>query len=207
MANAAHIWINEFHYDNLGTDTGEFVEIALKTPNVSGFTFADYSVVLYNGNGGAAYSTRSLTEATSFGPFPIAGSTSLINLFVLNYPSNGIQNGAPDGIALVNSTNNTVESFLSYEGTFEAVGGIADGVTSTDVGVAETNDDPIGGSLSAIGFGDDANDFNASSFANTPAPGATPGGINTGQTFSTIPEPSTALLGGLGLLALLRRRR
>lgn len=33
------------------------------------------------------------------------------------------------------------------------------------------------------------------------------GGSNYNATFSIIPEPSTALLGGLGMLALLRRRR
>ena len=33
------------------------------------------------------------------------------------------------------------------------------------------------------------------------------GGANYTATFSIIPEPSTALLGGLGMLALLRRRR
>ena len=38
---------------------------------------------------------------------------------VLNYPTNGIQNGAPDGIALVDNTGAVVE-FLSYEGAFAA---------------------------------------------------------------------------------------
>lgn len=33
------------------------------------------------------------------------------------------------------------------------------------------------------------------------------GGVNYNATFTVIPEPSAALLGGIGLLALLRRRR
>ena len=35
----------------------------------------------------------------------------------LSYASNGIQNGSPDGIALVDSSSNVIQ-FLSYEGTF-----------------------------------------------------------------------------------------
>ncbi|MDQ3502195.1 MAG: hypothetical protein M3486_01065 [Actinomycetota bacterium] len=41
---------------------------------------------------------------------------------VLDYPSNGIQNGDPDGMALVVVAGGVVE-FLSYEGAFTAVGG------------------------------------------------------------------------------------
>ena len=55
---------------------------------------------------------------------------------MIDYPSNGLQNGSPDGIALVDAGNVLVE-FLSYEGTFTGVGGPAAGMTSIDVGVSE----------------------------------------------------------------------
>lgn len=207
-ASAAHIWINEFHYDNAGADVGEFVEVAISTTNGSGFTASDYAVEFYNGSNGNLYNTTvTLNNFTTISsPFAVAGSDKLITLYSMFV--SGIQNGSPDGLALVNVTNNTVESFLSYEGSFTATGatGIAAalGVTSTDVGVFEDGTQ-TGTSLAASGFGDDANDFNAGSFIL--ATTATPGGINQGQTFSTIPEPSAALLGALGSLALLRRRR
>ena len=54
----------------------------------------------------------------------------------------GIQNGSPDGIALVNGS--TVLEFISYEGTFTATNGPATGMTSTDVGVSEPTSSPVG---------------------------------------------------------------
>ena len=62
----------------------------------------------------------------------------------------GLQNGAPDGLALVDAGGVVVE-FLSYEGSFTAVGGPADGMTSTDVGVSESGSTPVGESLQLIG--------------------------------------------------------
>jgi hypothetical protein len=152
------VFINEIHYDNTGTDAGELIEIA----NPTGGDLAGWSIVLYNGSGGAAYGTRSLS-----------GSAELT---VVSYPSNGIQNGSPDGIALVNGT--TVEQFLSYEGAFTAVGGPADGQRSTDIGVAETSDTPVGHSLQLTGTGDTYGDFTWAAPAT-----ATPGTANNGQTF------------------------
>ena len=65
---------------------------------------------------------------------------------VINYPVNGIQNGSPDGLALV-GPGDAVMQFLSYEGTLVAVGGPADGMTSTDIGVNEPYTTPVGQSL------------------------------------------------------------
>ncbi|MBA2496905.1 MAG: ExeM/NucH family extracellular endonuclease, partial [Acidimicrobiia bacterium] len=152
------VFINEIHYDNVGTDTGELIEVA----NPTGADLSAWSIVLYNGSGGAPYSTRALS-----------GTGELV---VLTYPSNGIQNGSPDGIALVNGT--TVEQFLSYEGAFAAVGGPANGVTSTDIGVAEAGTEPVGQSLQLTGTGDSYGDFTWTG----PVP-ATAGTANTGQTF------------------------
>jgi DNA/RNA endonuclease G (NUC1) len=63
----------------------------------------------------------------------------------VTYPSNGIQNGSPDGMALV-SPGGVVE-FLSYEGSFTAVGGAAAGFGSSDILVSEVGTEPVGRSL------------------------------------------------------------
>ena len=110
----ADVFINEFHYDNDGADTGEFIEIA----GAAGTNLTGWSIVLYNGNGGATYNTVNLSST-------IPDQSNGFGTVVVNYPSNGIQNGSPDGIALVDSSSNVVQ-FLSYEGSFTAAGGPAD---------------------------------------------------------------------------------
>src|SRR5699024_147318 len=56
----------------------------------------------------------------------------------------------PDGIVLVDGDGTVVE-FLSYDGTFTGVGGPADGVQSTDIGITQPSNTPIGQSLQLIG--------------------------------------------------------
>ena len=155
--------ISEFHYDNVGTDVGEAVEIS----GPAGTDLTGWQLVLYNGSGGAPYTTTPLTGT-------IAASCETRGVVVVNYPSNGIQNGDPDGLALVSPGGVLVE-FLSYEGTFTGVGGAANGVLSTSVGVAETNDTPVGHSIQRNS--DDtwkapsANTFGVcNDFTNPPAP-------------------------------------
>ncbi|MFC7613244.1 hypothetical protein ACFQV2_06100 [Actinokineospora soli] len=134
LADASGPTISEIHYDNAGTDTGEAVEIDAP----EGFDLSGWKIVLYNGNGGAAYDTRALS-----GTVPAAG------VVVETYPSNGIQNGSPDGIALVRP-DGTVAEFLTYEGSFTAVGGPANGIAGTDIGVAEAAESPVGHSLQKV---------------------------------------------------------
>jgi DNA/RNA endonuclease G (NUC1) len=118
---AAQIRINEIHYDNVGTDTGEAIEIE----GPAGAELISYSVVLYNGNGGVPYNTQSLMDI-----LPVSCGTR--GVLVINYPTDGIQNGAPDGIALVDPFGEVLE-FISYEGTMTATSGPAAGRTSVDI--------------------------------------------------------------------------
>lgn len=132
--------INEIHYDNVGTDTGEFIEVRV----AAGADVSGLLVELYNGNGGSTYGSTALSglPMTSDGEY---------NYYLWNLPANGIQNGAPDGLAL--SENGTLIEFLSYEGSFTAANGAAAGTTSTDIGVAEAGNDTAGLSLQRIGDG------------------------------------------------------
>jgi len=129
---------------------------------------AGYSLALYNGSGGAIYDTDALSG--------IVGASRTVTL---TYPSNGIQYGAPDGVALV-GPGNVVVQFLSYEGTFTAVSGPASGITSTDIGESEKGSEERGLSLQLSGSGGSYGDFTwqaagASSF----------GALNAGQSYST----------------------
>jgi DNA/RNA endonuclease G (NUC1) len=131
--------IVELHYDNAGTDAGEAIEIE----GPAGMNLTGWSLVLYNGSNNSVYNTRALS-----GLIPAqCGDRGTLH-FV--YPTDGIQNGSPDAIALVNGT--TVVEFLSYEGTLTAANGPAAGLTSVDIGVSQTNA-PLGRSLQKDALG------------------------------------------------------
>ena len=100
----------------------------------------------------------------------------------------GLQNGAPDGLALIDP-GGVVQQFLSYEGSFTAVGGPANGLMSTDIGVLQVGTEPVGSSLVLTGTGDTYGDFawtatTAASFG-TPNVGQTFGGGSTSTSTST----------------------
>jgi DNA/RNA endonuclease G (NUC1) len=131
-AGVPNIRFSEIHYDNVGTDVNEAIEIEGPT----GTDLSGWSIVLYNGTAssggapaGSVYSGTILTGALS-------GSCSGRGTLVVHYPQDGIQNGSPDGFALVDAAGHLVE-FLSYEGTVVGADGPAMGVTSTDIGVGE----------------------------------------------------------------------
>jgi DNA/RNA endonuclease G (NUC1) len=129
----AQVRISEIHYDNAGADVGEQVEVSAP----AGTDLTGWQVVLYNGNGGASYATLTLS-----GLVPATCDTR----GVVVVPATGIQNGAPDGLALVDAGGALVE-FLSYEGVFAGAGGPADQITSVDIGVLQTGSGPVGESL------------------------------------------------------------
>jgi hypothetical protein len=169
---ATSVFINEIHYDNTGTDAGEAIEIA----GPAGTDLTGWSIVLYNGAGGAPYDTDALSGV-------ISDQQNGMGTVFVAYPVNGIQNGSPDGIALVNASS-TVVQFLSYEGAFTAVGGPANGMLSTNILVTENGSEPLGQSLQLQGTG------NADeSFTWTAPITATFGAVNTGQTFSAAVLP------------------
>jgi len=160
------LFINEFHYDNTGGDVGEFVEVA----GTSGINLVGYSLVLYNGSNGTVYNTINLSgvidnEGAGFGAVDF------------QLPANGLQNGSPDGIALVQGA--CVLEFISYEGGLVAVGGPADGMMSMDVGLEEPFFTPVGESLQLTGTGSMSMDF-----AWTGPTANTAGSLNAGQTIT-----------------------
>ena len=145
-------WINELHYDDnsKGRDANEVVEVVIENPG--DYTLSLFEVHLYNGNGGATYASESLNNFT-------VGNTEGNYIIYYWYPSS-IQNGAPDGLSL--SYNGTLISgqFLSYEGEFTATNGPASAMTSTDIGVAESNSPtPTGHSFQLSGIGTEYSDF------------------------------------------------
>lgn len=174
-STSSDVFINEFHYDNSGNDVGEFIEVVVGPA----FLGATPSIQLYNGNNGRSYGSRISLDEFTPGPSNTPGLPTLYFKEI-----SGIQNGAPDGLAL--AIDGVVREFLSYEGTFTAIDGIAAGMTSNPVGVAQGPSTPVGQqSISRTGSGKIAEDFEWQI-----QPGNhTPGEINIGQSFGASPEP------------------
>jgi predicted extracellular nuclease len=131
--------ISEIHYDNAGADVGEFVEVA----GPAGTDLTGWSIVLYNGSGGSSYGPTD--------PIDLSGTIDDEDgtRGALDFATPGLQNGGPDGLALVDPDGVVVE-FLSYEGEFIAANGPAAGTMSTDIGVSEPSSTPVGESLQLI---------------------------------------------------------
>jgi len=162
-------FINEFHYDNSGTDAGEGVEIA----GPAGTSLAGWTLVLYNG-------TNTPTAAPTYGTISLSGTIPDQDdgYGVLTFAVPGLQNGAKDGFALVDASGNVVQ-FLSYEGTMTAAAGTpAAGMTSIDVGVSEEPAVGVGLSLQLTGTGASYGDFTWQ-----PATTSSFGSVNAGQDF------------------------
>jgi uncharacterized protein len=176
LAHGQTVFINEIHYDNAGTDTGEVVEIA----GPAGTDLSGWRLVRYNGStpGSAiVYTSPAATEIFPAGtliPGTCGGSFGVV---VVSYPQDGLQNGPNDAIAFVDN-NGVVVQFLSYEGPATAANGPAAGMTSTDIGVSEPGTTTVGFSLQLQGTGTAYTDFAwAGPTANTF------GACNTGQVF------------------------
>jgi len=174
------VFINEFHYDNDSTDSGEFVEIVVG-PGFSGHP-SDIDVVFYNGStawAATVYQTLNLGNPSHF----TSGDTvSGYEFFSAMLPSGGIQNGGNDGFAVVNKATSQVLQLISYEGVFTASNGPAAGMTSTDIGVSQPTTSPVGvASLGLTGSGAVAGDFDWVKFSALTA--HSPGQPNDGQSF------------------------
>lgn len=152
--------INEIDYDQVGADSNGFVEIA--NTGSSAAALDGIALVLVNGGDGQEYDRADLTGSLAAG--------ALLSIAI------EAQNGAPDGVALINTASGALLDALSYEGeitaavigsqTYNLVEGAALAAT-----VADSN--TVDGSLSRIPNGQDTN--NAASdwaFTQTKTPGA-----------------------------------
>ena len=100
----AKLVINEVDYDQVGADHDGFVEIYNAGDAAADLTGVALSPV--NGGDGTEYSRKALTGTLAAGEYLVADVE--------------LQNGAPDGVALVNLTTHTLLDALSYEGAITA---------------------------------------------------------------------------------------
>jgi hypothetical protein len=122
---APKLVINEVDYDMVGTDTAEYVEIM--NPSAATSDLAGLRLVLVNGATSQQYDSIDLSPAGS-----LAGGEYLVvaGAGVSVSPSakrldpvwslDQIQNGSPDGMAIIDPVTQTVVDALSYEGSITA---------------------------------------------------------------------------------------
>jgi len=186
----AQLVINEVDYDQVGTDFNEFIE--LRNNSNCRIPLADLAIVLVNGTGSAEYQRVSLAGAATFiepGQYLVVGSasvTSIVPAGVLrvNFPFVGdnMQNGTPDGLALIDTAARTVLDALSYEGGMTAVTivgfpGTVSLVSGSEVPLAVSDSNIQQGSVIRQPDGKDSgNDAADWRVASTPSPGVSNGG-------------------------------
>ncbi len=170
---SAEVFINELHYDDATAsgDVGERIEVvATAGENLSG-----YRVYLYNGATPSAATTYDNDPVPAGSVVSCGGS---VRVATVSYPSNGLQNGANDAIALVDAGGAVVQ-FLSYEGAVTASNGPAAGRSSVNLPVSESSSTAAGTSLQLGGNGSRYSDFSWRASATQ-----TFGACNNGQTFA-----------------------
>jgi large repetitive protein len=174
--------INELDYDQPGADNDEFVEIFNAT--ASPIDLSTVELALVNGNNNASYGCISLAAAGSLGPgeYLVVGSNTLLatvpmtaKTIAFGAASNNVQNGSPDGVALIDTTTSMLIDSLSYEGSItnaSACGGTMLNLVEGNALVVEDNNASTA-SLIRLPDGTDTDDAAADfSVSTTPTPGS-----------------------------------
>jgi len=198
-------FINEFHYDNEKDGEGQFIEVA-STVGPTDVVMEEYSVVLYSGEDGLPYDVIPLTAFTVgetdtegltfyYYDFTKSSGMTLMAVTTKQLVDDGknettmVSIGA--GIALAKGED--VLDFISYGGNFTAEAGVAEGLTSVDVGIEETEDTPVGSSLQLVGEGCAAKNFEweavVSNRVDIDSVGDTRGMANVGQVILCVKTP------------------
>ena len=179
---ADHLVINEVDYDQIMTDTAEFIEIY--NPSATTKSLATTVIMLVNGADSTVYATIDLSSVGSIpsqGYLVVAGSMVNVMAPAVKYDpgwtSNEIQNGPPDGIALVDTSGPMLIDALSYEGSitmaqltgFATPPSLVEG-TALPTSVADSN--TVTGSLCRQPNGQDTDNAMADwIFCTAPSPG------------------------------------
>jgi hypothetical protein len=152
--------LNEIDYDQVGADSGGFVE--LYNAGLGPADLEGLALVFVDGARGREYLRRPLGGALAAGAYRVVPVDA--------------QNGAPDGVALYDTRYEGVIDALSYEGAIERafIGPFAHALvegTALPASVADSNS--VAGSLARSPNGSDTGDSATDwRFTTTPTPGA-----------------------------------
>jgi len=147
-----HLVINELDYNQAGTDGSSFIEIYNGTGAPVSLT--NLAVVLINGSGNSEYARFALSTAGASladKQYLVIGNTTITGVVpqgVLTIDATGdfIQNGSPDGLAIIDTSSNTLVDAFCYGGAITAAtitgfSGTVSLVEGTASSVVDTSDD------------------------------------------------------------------
>jgi uncharacterized protein len=163
-ASSTTLVINEIDYDQVGTDTAEFLE--LKNVSSSTINLGGYTIVLVNGANGQTYQTIALpdVDVPAGGHFVVCGNSAntLICDLDVTPDTDLIQNGSPDAAALFH--DGSLVDAVSYEGNT-----VAPYTEGTGTAAADSNIIPeVGLSRCPDGADTDVNNSDLSLRTSTP---------------------------------------
>ena len=174
-----HLVINEVDYDNVGSDANEFIEIYNGTGATVDLT--NVAIVFVNGATNTEYGRTSLSGMLTTDSYLVVHSATVMpdinaTSVLFGAATNNIQNGNPDGVALINKTTGEILDALSYGGSITAA--VITGLSGTSTLVEGTataakDSNTVQGSL--IRFPNGADNDNAIAewfFTTTPTPGS-----------------------------------
>ena len=180
-----HLIINEVDNDQPGTDTAEYVEIYNPGADQD---LTGISLVLVNGSNNTIYDTIDLTSAGTLpagGYLVVGGAGVTVAAGALKvdpgWTSNAVQNGPPDGLALINTNGPVLLDALSYANNGGAgitsvnITGFPAPVSLVEGGMPATAVDSatVAGALCRSPNGSDTDVANTDwKFCATPTPGA-----------------------------------
>jgi hypothetical protein len=152
--------INEIDYDQVGADSGGFVELFNGTS--ASLSLEGLALVLVNGGDGKEYGRAKLTGSLDAGGYLVVQVEA--------------QNGAPDGVALFDTEVARLVDALSYEGAITAAeidGSAFSLVEGTALATEVADSNTVNASLVRSPNGRDTNDAASDwAFTTTPTPGA-----------------------------------
>lgn len=129
---AQEVFISEIFFHSGESGIAEAVEVA----GPAGTILDGWQLVLYDGETGTMYDEHTFTAADVMLPTDTIDG-EFYGVVVKSYGLDGIQDGSPDGVALINPEGE-VDEFWSYGGTFTANDGPAAGRLAKPTLSAET---------------------------------------------------------------------
>jgi len=157
--SAGHVVVNEVDYDQVGADSGEFVEVYNGTAAEQ--SLDGLALVYVNGGDSTEYGRDALSGTLAAGAYRVVAAE--------------LQNGAPDGVALLDTASGALVDALSYEGPITAAqigGAVYSLVEGTPLPPTVADSNTVDGSLVRNPNGHDTDDAASDwAFTTTPTPG------------------------------------